>query len=449
MRHAMPQKEGVPLLMRKGFAALVILLVLAVVAGCGAAPAAPPSATPTPTAPKAPTEITFYFPVAASGKIKELVDSLVADFNKETPSVHVTASFTGNYDQTMVKAQSQAPDVAVLLSTDTITLVDQDLIVPLDSFISGDKDGAAYIADFLPAFMANSKLSGKVYGIPFQRSTPVLYYNKDLFTAAGLSAPPKNFQELIDDAKKLTKGDGASQVWGVEVPSDGFPYWTFQGFMIGNGKNVMNDTGTETYFNDPAVVQVLQDLLDLSKVQKVEPPGVLKWANIPTDFKGGKTAMAVHTSGSLVDIVTDAKFQVGVAGIPGRKGYGMPTGGGNLYVFKAASAEKQKAAWTFVRWLTTPEKQALWTTKTGYIAPTNAAWNTDSMKEALKTKPQLLDAKNGLQYAAAELATHERSKVYEAFNTKLQDVVTSKTDPKAAMDLAQADTEKILAKWKK
>lgn len=436
---------------RRIFALISTLLVLALVAGCGSSKPAPPPApaqpSPAPSAPKAPVELSFYFPVAASGSIKELVDNMVSDFNKANPDIHVTPSFTGTYDDTMVKVQSTPPDVFVVLSTDTITLVDQDMIVPLDPFIQADKDGQDYINDFLPAFMANSKLNGKVWGIPFQRSTPVLYYNKDMFKAAGITDPPKNWDEMVADAKKLTKSDGS--IWGIEIPSDGFPYWTFQGFFIGNGKNLMNDAGTETYFNDPAVVQVLQDLLDLSKVHKVEPPGVLAWANIPTDFSGGKTAMAIHTSGSLVNIVKNSKFEVGLSYIPGRKGFGAPTGGGNLYISKASSPEKQKAAWTFVRWLSSPEQAARWSTQTGYIAPRNAAWDTQIMKDALKTLPQLAQAKDGLKYAAAELTSHERLKVYTAFNTRLQDIVTGKSDPKTAMDAAQGDTEKILAKWKK
>ncbi len=132
--------------------------------------------------------------------------------------------------------------------------------------------------------MLNSKDGGKVYGIPFQRSTPVLYYNKDLFKEVGLNPEqaPKTWAEMVDAAKKLTKPDGSR--WGVEIPSDGFPYWVFQGMAIGNGKNFVDDTGAKIFFNDPAVVQALDAWVSLGTKDKVEPASIVIWNTTPDDF---------------------------------------------------------------------------------------------------------------------------------------------------------------------
>ena len=220
-------------------------------------------------------ELSFFYPIAVGGPITRIIDGYAADFTKANPGIKVTPTYAGSYTDTLTKIQTTIdgggipPDVAVSLSTDLYALKDADSIIPLDEYIKASDP--AYITDFYDAFMLNSKDGGKVYGIPFQRSTPVLYYNKDLFKEVGLNPDqaPKNWAEMVDAAKKLTKADGSR--WGLEIPSDGFPYWVFQGMAIGNGKNFVDDTGSKTFFNDPTVVQALDAWVGLGTKDKVEP----------------------------------------------------------------------------------------------------------------------------------------------------------------------------------
>ena len=96
--------------------------------------------------------------------------------------------------------------------------------------------------------MVNSQTGGKTWGIPFQRSTMVLYWNKELFKEAGLdpNKPPATWAEMLAFAQKLTKRDASGNVtqWGVQIPSSGFPYWLFQGLTTQNGVELMNEAGT-------------------------------------------------------------------------------------------------------------------------------------------------------------------------------------------------------------
>ena len=116
--------------------------------------------------------------------------AIAADFEKENPSIKVKPIYAGTYQETIVKAltahKSGTPPVtSVLLSTDMFTLIDEDAIVPIDGFIKTDDD-KKWLASFFPAFMENSQTGGKTWGVPFQRSTIVLYWNKELFKEAGL-----------------------------------------------------------------------------------------------------------------------------------------------------------------------------------------------------------------------------------------------------------------------
>jgi sn-glycerol 3-phosphate transport system substrate-binding protein len=337
--------------------------------------------------------------------------------------------------------------VAILLSTDMNSLIDNDYVVPLDSFIKGSKEADTYLKDFFPAFLLNSQTAdGQTWGAPFQRSTPVLYYNQDLFKAAGLdgSKAPANLDELLTDAKALTKADGSQ--WGIEIPSDGFPYWLFQGFAIGAGQNLVGDASNKVFFNTPSTVTALQYFIDLQGKNAVMPKGVIKWNDTPTDFTSGKAAMIYYTTGGLTNILANAKFNVGVGFLPaGSKSYGAPTGGGNLYILKSSPAANQAAAWRWVEFLTSPQKQADWTVATGYIASRQTAWDTDTLKKLVAAHSQYGVARDQLKYAAKELGTHRGSDLQQIFGLAVQSALTGDKTAQKALDDAQAAADKILA----
>jgi sn-glycerol 3-phosphate transport system substrate-binding protein len=397
---------------------------------------------------QADTEVTFYYPVAVGGPITRIVDQMAADFERENPGIKVKPVYSGSYQDTIVKALTAhkagtPPVTAVLLSTDMFTLIDEDAIVP---FEAGDAQ------PYYPAFMANSQTGGKTWGIPFQRSTIVLYWNKELFREAGLdpNRAPANWDEMVAYAQKLTKKDASGNVmqWGVQIPSSGFPYWLFQGLTTPNGVELMNAAGTETYFDKPAVVEALQFWVDLGRKHKVMPTGVIEWGTTPKDFFERKTAMMWTTTGNLTNVKTNAKFDFGVAMLPEKKRRGSPTGGGNFYVFKKSTPEQQAAAGKFARWMTTPERAAQWGIDTGYVAVRADAWQTPKMQEYVKGFPVASVARDQLQYSVAEFSTHDNQRVTKALNDGIQAALTGAKAPAAAMKDAQAEAARLLRSYK-
>jgi len=398
---------------------------------------------------QAPVEISFYYPVAVGGPITKIVDGYAADFTKENPGIRVKPIYTGTYQETIVKAltahkSGEPPQTAIILSTDMFTLIDEEAIVPFDDFPT---------ASFFPAFMKNSQTGGKAWGIPFQRSTIVLYWNKELFKEAGLdpSKAPATWAEQVEYAKKLTKRDasGNATQWGIQVPSSGFPYWLFQGFTTQNDVLLMNDAGTETYFDKPAVVEALQYWVDLSQKHKVMAPGVIEWGTTPKDFFEKKTAMMWTTTGNLTNVKANAKFDFGVAMLPAGKHRGSPTGGGNFYLFKKTTPAQRDAVVKFVKWMTTPERAAQWGIETGYVAVRPDAWQTPAMKKYVDGFPAAAVARDQLQYAVAELSTHDNQRVTKALNDGLQAALTGAKPPAQAMKDAQAEAARILRAYKK
>ena len=108
-----------------------------------------------------------------------------------------------------------------MLSQNLNDILGQDIVIPLDELIKADA-AQVKMDDFFPAFMLNSTPGGKVWSIPFQRSTPVMYYNKDAFKEVGLdpNKPPQTRAEMVAAAKKLTKQEGGRTTrWGLAIPS--------------------------------------------------------------------------------------------------------------------------------------------------------------------------------------------------------------------------------------
>ncbi len=134
------------------------------------------------------TEIDFYYPIAVGGPLESVMDGYIDQFNSEHDDIEVTPVYSGDYDQTLASVQSavqagNAPAATVLLSTDLRTLHDQEIIAPIGE-VAEDEE---WFSSFDEAFMENSVLDdGTVASIPFQRSTLVMYWNKELFEEAGL-----------------------------------------------------------------------------------------------------------------------------------------------------------------------------------------------------------------------------------------------------------------------
>lgn len=390
------------------------------------------------------TELTMYYPIAVGGALTEVVDGIVADFEAANPDIKVNAIYSGNYDDTRVRALSalasgEPAQLAVMFSIDAYDLIEQDLIVAFEDINGVEAD---WLGGFYPALMANGRIEGKTWGIPFQRSTIVAYYNKDQFREAGLDpeSPPKTWDELVSMGKALTK-DGTS---GLMIPSTGYPYWMFQALAIQNGKELMSDDGLTTYFDDPAVVETLEFWKSLSTEHGIMPTGTVEWGTLRQAFLEGQTAMMWHSTGNLTAVKDAAKFDFGVAELPANVRPGSPTGGGNFYVFKDTSEEERAAALKLIRFMTAPEQAAAWSIATGYMGVSPAAYETEALKAYTAEFPPALVARNQLENAVAEFSTFETARVRDGLNNAIQAALTGSKEPAAALDEAQQAAERLL-----
>lgn len=395
------------------------------------------------------TDLTMYYPVAVGGPLTKIVDGMIEEFEQQNPDIDVTAIYAGNYNDARIKAlaalkSGKPAQLSVMFSIDVHELMGLDAIIPFDDVVSTEEE-KQWLNSFYGPLMENGKVGDKTWGVPFQRSTIVMYYNKDMFRAAGLDPEkaPTTWDELVSMGKTLTK-DGQ---WGAMIPSTGYPYWMFGALTKQNGEVLMNQAGNQTYFDNPGVVEALEFWQSLGRDHKIMPEGAIEWGTLRQNFLEEKTAIMWHSTGNLTAVKNNAKFDFGVAMLPKQKELGSPTGGGNFYLFKDSSEEERKAALQLVKFMTSPEQAAKWSIATGYVGVSQDSYDTAELKQYVADFPPAAVARDQLQHATAELSTHQAGRVRKLLDDAIQAALTGQQTAKDALSAAQKQAERILKRY--
>ncbi|NLJ79952.1 MAG: ABC transporter substrate-binding protein [Firmicutes bacterium] len=395
--------------------------------------------------------ITYYFPVGLAGPLATVMNEYVDEFNAlHAEEIEVVPVYSGDYDPTMQKVQTAVqggnpPDVFIVEISELPTLLAMDAIIPLNEFADEE-----YLADFFPAFLENSYTAdGQFWGVPFQRSTPVFYWNKDHFREVGLDpdVPPTTWDEVAEFAQKLVVRDENNEVerWGVTI-SGGWNDWIFQGFARQNSSQLIDFVTKSITINSPEALEALEFWVHLTQELKVAPPHST-WSSTPPDFVAGRTSMLYHSTGVLTFMKESAGFDFGVGFMPANTTYGAEVGGGNLHIGKGIPRENQEAAWKLIEFLTTPEMAARWSRASGYVSTRVSSYDLPEMVAHTTEHPEYLVARNQLDYASGKMMTPIFQRVREIVKTALDEATAGKITPKAALDRAQDQTERLLRDW--
>jgi len=401
------------------------------------------------------TELDMYFPVPVQGKLAVEMQRLIEQFDQSHPDIHVTAVYTGSYDDTNLKTraaiQAGHPPGAVIMSANFVReYVINDQATSLDDLIAGDKQTPVeFMQQFWPALKLNATEDGHVYGVPFQNSTPLLHYSVDAFKDAGLDPdhPPVTRQDWTDDLRKLVKRDGSQTTrYGLMFPGT-YDYlgWITSAFAMSNGGQYYNpDYGGEVYYTEPSTVGAVRFIDAMVHQWHVMPEGVTDANAVTTAFFKGRTAMMVLSTGSLGFVRDNMKTPYRVAFLPRSLVNAAPIGGASLIIPKGNSAERRAAAWTLIKWLTSPEIAGGWSRFTGYFAPRIAAYDLPEMKTYLAAHPDAKVALDQLAYARGWFATYDTVGVRKAMEDAVQSVLSGKAKPEAALAEAQRQADALM-----
>jgi sn-glycerol 3-phosphate transport system substrate-binding protein len=332
------------------------------------------------------------------GRNGEALNALVEQFNAANAGkIKVTAIFQGPYGDALAKLKAaiqskQLPDVVQVNEIGSRLVYDLKITVPFGDLAKG---AGLDTNDLLKGISAYYTIDGKLLAMPFNASAPMLYYNKNAFREAGLdpAKPPRTLEELRAAAEKLVvkQGDRTTR-YGFVAVIDGWLMEQFYGranLEYCNHQNGRSALASEVNWKVPAVADIvswwgsiMRDGVGLSAGRQ-NNDGIAA-------FTSGRAAMLIFTSANMRDMMRESKFDVGVAPYPAPKA-GMNgqvlNGGAAMWVIKGTPA-KQAAAARFVAYLGSPEAQATWSTRTGYIAVNARAVDLPAFKEAVAKNPE-------------------------------------------------------------
>jgi sn-glycerol 3-phosphate transport system substrate-binding protein len=401
------------------------------------------------------TDIDMYFPVPVQGRLSNEMQRLISEFNKEHPDINVTPVYTGSYDDTNLKTRAaiqagHSPAVVIMSANFIREYVINNDITALDPLIAADgQTDDAYMDQFWAPLRQNAMADGHVYGAPFQNSTPVMYYNVQAFREAGLDPdhPPATWQEWVDAAKKLTKRDGNTVTrYGLMMVSTYDTLgWLVSGFAMSNGGEYYNTGyGGEVYYNTPSALGAVQFMDDLVHKFHVMPEGVTDPNAVGAAFFSGRAAMIVNSTGALSFVRENMKQPYRVAFVPRAMRNAVAIGGASLIIPRGNSPERQKAAWTLIKWLTSPAIAGGWSRFTGYFAPNRHAYDLPEMQAYLKQYPDAKVALDQLAYARSWFATYNTVAVRKAMEDQVQAVLSGRIKPAEAVVNAQRAADEIM-----
>ncbi len=348
-----------------------------------------------------PVQITFWQSLPQANLVA--INKLVGQFNASQTDVKVNVVSQVSYDDTFTKykaglSSGDLPDVVMLQETDQQQMIDTTTVMPSGACAKADKYS---FSDFLPRVVSYYTVKGQMYAMPFNVSGPVLYYNKQSFTKAGIDPekPPTSLAELQADAQKIKAAGVVSKApLGLKTEPGFFEHM----IAIGGSTFVNNDNGrkaraTKTVFDNKTGRQVFTTLSDMVKNGLAEPTPD-SGSGTFNDLIGignGQFAMTIDTSASLGTITqflsTGAypNVTIGVAPMVGatpKKG-GPLVSGGALYIVNKSKPEQQAAAWKFLKFLDDPAQQTTWSVDTGYLPIRKAAAATPQMQDYWTKNP--------------------------------------------------------------
>ncbi|MCL5036269.1 MAG: sugar ABC transporter substrate-binding protein [Chloroflexi bacterium] len=285
----------------------------------------------------------------------EITRALLKEFEKQNPDVKVDIIHATDYQTKLntMLAGGTPPDVFYVNANDLLYYAEKGVLLGLNTYIEKDRKEFD-IGDFYPQLIKVFSYNGDVYGIPKGFTTAVLYYNKDMFDAAGVPYPDEtwDWNKFLEASKKLTKEKGMAgfRQFGID-PGFEYPLFIFQ-----NGGRVMNDDRTRCIIDEPASVEGVQFASDLRNKYHVAPTAV-EAADSPVGLEVRGAAMAIGGRWLVPRFRRITKFKWDVAHLP--RGKERSTVIYTVCYSIASGCKQPEKAWRLIKFLTGPEGQAM------------------------------------------------------------------------------------------
>jgi multiple sugar transport system substrate-binding protein len=253
-------------------------------------------------------------------------------------------------------------DLSIIGTRWLIDFVKQDVAEPLDGFVTPEfKDR------FIETFLSPSVMDGKTYGLPIAASARAMYYNKELFEKAGITEPPKTWDELKAAAEKISALGGGVYGYGLqgkEIETDVYYYYA----MWSQGVEILDKDGKSGLGSDGAIAaaKIYKELID----KKLTQPGVTSFSreDVQNLFKQGRIGMMITAPFLSNQIKEEApNLKYGVAAIPAGPSGARGTYGVTDSIIMFKNSQNKEEAWKFLDYLFTTDMRAKFTQGEGFL----------------------------------------------------------------------------------
>ena len=295
------------------------------------------------------------------------------------------------------------------------------------------------MSDFHEGLMQNSYIDGACYGIPYLRSTPIMYMNKTLIEEAGLSADGMNTWE--DMKNYVTTVYDKTGKYGMSIWSY---VWPFEAFMIEHGTSMLTEDEKASNMNSEEAKEIVNFFKDLQASGALHIYSKADAEKVKTDVMNLNTAIWYGSTGDFTyynQVAADCGFELACCFIPKADSYGVTSGGCNLIMSSSISDERKAAAWEFIEWMTSTEQTITASTNTGYLPSRKSAVDSEAMNDLYAKIPQYRVALDQLAYSTGRPmnpgyveASNEVEKTLDAIWVNNADVDTALAELEAKMN---------------
>lgn len=374
------------------------------------------------------------------GTSKDIESELIKRFTEESGIKVNLVTAGANYDEVAQKFQaasgsSNVPDLVIASDVWWFRYMINGQILPLDQLaehLEFDAD------DFNTTLYNDYSFGDSHWAVPYARSTPLFYYNREVWKKAGLpDRAPKTWAEFDEWAPKI-RAVGNITPLGLGKGSSWSAWW-FCNMLWGAG-GAYSKEWTMTLDTPEAqeAANYLQTIIYDHKSAAVTANDQV------ADFGAALTGCTIASTGSLSGILDTAKFEVGTGFLPeGTNGPACPTGGTGLAIPASIAPEAQLAAAMFLKFLTNSENTAYFSSNTGYMPVRTSAVEGETMTAVYEKTPQFRTAVDQL----AGTRVQDWGRVFvpngdKDLTTALEQIMLAKADPAGAFATASASITK-------
>ena len=353
---------------------------------------------------------------------REVFETIVDEFRAEHPHINVELEFvSGGYYGILDKLTvgiigGVAPNAVQMAHSQSYSFRDLGLFAPLNDYIENDPE--FNLEDWYPPFLETVMLPGKesIYGVPYNVSTPLMYYSPALLDESGVPAPPATWEQMVEYGKKIVRdenGDGTPDIWAMDTTRA--PGWLQEMFLGQAGGQTVNDDRTEFLLNSPQGVRAWEFMQSL-----IHEHGISKYPGAPgVDVFGGRVGWILRSTSSLAPFLNNAKeagHPLSAAPVPCDQRCYAPIGGGAFYALDRGTQEERDATYTFLKYISRADNLARYAASSGFMVGRASSVLDEHLEAVFQDTPEFRVTYEQLAYAHPETQAPEWPRVQELWN---------------------------------